>query len=522
MLPGGAASAACLLFSLAIAQDVAAQSTWSPEPFAAKQSIAPLQNFTARTSPASSQSTNSFRNRDEQSQLNNRLRDSFANSTATNAQDRQVVVRWKSVEQSKLPVEGYSDQTYAAQPSSPIRSQTAQAAFTTPNPTTAANAIRNPMRTTRSSQEIAQERQQQAQRAPQPEASQNRAPVGPASWTSRSDAQYENPVRQVAYQDSHESLPPVPNFQMPAPGATADPSGTLDSTEPRSLLIPSDEEDAAPPSPFREPSRQLDLEELRESPSDQNATDEDDAPERPNGNQPPVPPKGEPRMLNDCDAIRTQLLETPITNIRLDVSPSFGTGPKDKQSAQERREKFATQAPIRGWTDFKGRPITDGRLIDLRYDAVELELADGSRQGVFLRDLSDSDLAYVSEVWGLPMTCGVSADDAPVRSYVPATVTWQASGLCHKPLYFQDTQLERYGHEFGPIAQPLISSAHFFGNVAFLPYKMGINPPSECQYALGYYRPGNCAPWTIAPVPLSLRGALMQSTAVTGAAMVLP
>jgi len=45
---------------------------------------------------------------------------------------------------------------------------------------------------------------------------------------------------------------------------------------------------------------------------------------------------------------------------------------------------------------------------------------------------------------------------------------------------------------------------------------------NECQYALGHYRPGNCAPWTVGPVPISLRGALLQAKVVTGAVLILP
>ena len=76
-------------------------------------------------------------------------------------------------------------------------------------------------------------------------------------------------------------------------------------------------------------------------------------------------------------------------------------------------------------------------------------------------------------------------------------MTWKASNLCHKPLYFEEVNLERYGHTAGPVLQPLVSSAHFFGNIIVLPYKMGVHGPTECQYSLGYYRPGNCAPWDL-------------------------
>jgi hypothetical protein len=105
---------------------------------------------------------------------------------------------------------------------------------------------------------------------------------------------------------------------------------------------------------------------------------------------------------------------------------------------------------------------------------------------------------------------------------VASTFTYQASGLCHKPLYFEEVQLERYGHTAGPIKQPLLSGAHFFLNIAVLPYKMGINPPCECQYALGYYRPGSCAPWHIPPVPISVRGALAEAGAWVGGIYIIP
>ena len=38
------------------------------------------------------------------------------------------------------------------------------------------------------------------------------------------------------------------------------------------------------------------------------------------------------------------------------------------------------------------------------------------------------------------------------------------------PLYFEDPQLERYGHSFPPCCQPLISGAHFFTRLPILPY----------------------------------------------------
>jgi hypothetical protein len=108
------------------------------------------------------------------------------------------------------------------------------------------------------------------------------------------------------------------------------------------------------------------------------------------------------------------------------------------------------------------------------------------------------------------------------RSWCQTTYQWKASALCHKPLYFEDEQTERYGHSFTPCFGPFIAGAHFFTRVPILPYCMGVEPPHECIYALGHYRPGNCAPYMCNPIPWSFRGALFQAGAVTGVAAAIP
>jgi hypothetical protein len=82
--------------------------------------------------------------------------------------------------------------------------------------------------------------------------------------------------------------------------------------------------------------------------------------------------------------------------------------------------------------------------------------------------------------------------------------------------------MERYGHSWGPVIDPVISGAHFFASVPLLPYKMGVEPPCECMYPLGYYRPGNCAPHYIEPWPWSLRGAAAQAGVMTGLIYAVP
>jgi hypothetical protein len=144
-----------------------------------------------------------------------------------------------------------------------------------------------------------------------------------------------------------------------------------------------------------------------------------------------------------------------------------------------------------------------------------------------LRQLQERDITTVvvgviiegTEGEDFPCDCKVGRDfqlpQFVARNFTPTIFTWKASGICHKPLYFEDVQLERYGHSWNPIVQPFVSGAHFFVSVPLLPYKMGLRPPHECVYTLGYYRPGSCAPYMFEPIPLSLRAAAFEAAGAT-------
>ncbi len=124
-----------------------------------------------------------------------------------------------------------------------------------------------------------------------------------------------------------------------------------------------------------------------------------------------------------------------------------------------------------------------------------------------------------------PTECPLPEGEFPDRAthgWAPTTFTWKASALCHKPPYFNDDHLERYGHSWGPYLQPVISGGHFFLTVPVLPYKMGLYPPNECIYTLGYYRPGSCAPYMLDPLPISVRAGLYQAAVWTGMPYLIP
>ena len=112
------------------------------------------------------------------------------------------------------------------------------------------------------------------------------------------------------------------------------------------------------------------------------------------------------------------------------------------------------------------------------------------------------------------------------RDWAPNRKVWAASGVCSKPLYFQDAALERYGQTaeqyVGPlgrflsyplddqtqsnqrnqIVQPFFSIGLFAAQIAMLPYNMLVDPPWEAQYDLGYYRPGDRVPTDVYYFPL--------------------
>lgn len=120
-----------------------------------------------------------------------------------------------------------------------------------------------------------------------------------------------------------------------------------------------------------------------------------------------------------------------------------------------------------------------------------------------------------------PCECRLEGENFRPRNFATTMFTWKAAGYCHKPLYFEDWQLERYGHSHGAL-DPIFSAAHFFVSLPVLPYKMGVELPWECVYPLGHYRPGSCAPWTIPAVPISGRGLAVQAATVTGIVFLLP
>ncbi len=103
-------------------------------------------------------------------------------------------------------------------------------------------------------------------------------------------------------------------------------------------------------------------------------------------------------------------------------------------------------------------------------------------------ELQDDIRDYASTIYTGPR------GDANGFEWMPAAYTWISPAFYHKPLYFEQPNLERYGVGHARVAQPLLSSIHFFGSIPLVPYKTLTHHPREKVYTLGQGRPGNCVP----------------------------
>ncbi len=378
--------------------------------------------------------------------------------------------------------------------------------------------------------------------APRELTTANVAPVLVGSQESQVAGPYESQIRLASYQDNgiDLALPPVTR-----PPQESEATGLSDLTLPpvqNGLDREMGRPEAAPMPNMLDPKREQiggpndELAPLSTRPSSErdvrsNPFGDESAPSpadrRGAGEQPAQDDELESPDLTkrsnlSCSERRARFQSRSIQDISLDISPSFGKGLHNTASdAEQERLNFAANAPVREWFNYKGELVTSGRLIDLRGDQIILDVQ-GTEEKILIQDLSDADLAYVGEAWYLPLDCGTGDPPFQGRDFTQTIYQWSAPGHCHKPLYFQQTQLERYGHSAGPIIQPVLSTAHFFSNIAILPYRMGIHPPNECQYSMGYYRPGDCAPYMMEPLPLSLRGMATQVTAMSGGAALIP
>ena len=273
-----------------------------------------------------------------------------------------------------------------------------------------------------------------------------------------------------------------------------------------------------------------------------------------------TPAEAQPAGVPDWYGARAVV---PIAQIPNEPMPSGFTGARSVPPIQRVSAVAATSrtpvpshiAPFLIQKDGEEPPAEDTGEPDASEESDELDLDE------LLEDLDDEDAksdeelaqgdddesAYRTARTGKPIAeiqpfldyalVGIDAEDLPEEPNgldaadeekyqprdMPATeFHWAASNLYHYPLYFEDPQLERYGHTYKPIAQPFISAHRFMTQLIGFPYQATIDPIAKRRYTLGWYRPGECAPKLKYFPPWNTKAGIVQAGVTTGLFFLIP
>jgi hypothetical protein len=177
--------------------------------------------------------------------------------------------------------------------------------------------------------------------------------------------------------------------------------------------------------------------------------------------------------------------------------------PARRERPEEGRAKLKEARNDSTLMDFESRPIT----------ALTVNI--GHKAGEKPQDVGQAQLARMQA----KTDDGVFARNWPMVCY-----QWEAPALAHRPLYFEEVNLERYGYgvKYARVAQPAISAGQFFLTLPILPYKMLAEPAREPVYTLGHYRPGSDVPYQVVVPPPDLSGATIEAGVMTGLIFVIP
>jgi hypothetical protein len=158
-------------------------------------------------------------------------------------------------------------------------------------------------------------------------------------------------------------------------------------------------------------------------------------------------------------------------------------------------------------------PSSSGEAAEENFKPIgELNVDISPSRGEFPRDVAGGVFKRQPTI---PQVMGYS------REGVASDVHWQPPALCYRPLLFEEVNLERHGHQL-LLAQPFLSAAHFFSRVPSVPYLVVSERGRVCNYTLGHYSPGSCAPYVWYYPRFSLDAATVEAALITGLIYVVP
>lgn len=114
------------------------------------------------------------------------------------------------------------------------------------------------------------------------------------------------------------------------------------------------------------------------------------------------------------------------------------------------------------------------------------------------------------------------AHDQSQRPWFEPAVMWRPSGeLAHRPVYFEETNLERHGRAPRHL-QPVISATRFVGTIVAMPYLMVADPPNVSRYHWDPYPAGRHAPRVRELPPFKPSAGAVEAGIVTGLILLVP
>ncbi len=110
--------------------------------------------------------------------------------------------------------------------------------------------------------------------------------------------------------------------------------------------------------------------------------------------------------------------------------------------------------------------------------------------------LGERPAAYPVDYSSQQFSPEMQANLGAVRIWGEQTYSWDTSAFCHRRLFFEDENLERYGRSFG-VLQPFVSAGHYTGRLLAWPYLAVASAPCRCVSSAGHELPGSCAPYRL-------------------------
>jgi hypothetical protein len=180
----------------------------------------------------------------------------------------------------------------------------------------------------------------------------------------------------------------------------------------------------------------------------------------------------------------------------------IGDRPSFKKPIQFLASSGQDQEKTTKLTDEEESLSTKLQVVDLKAGIKP----DSFQRAVAKREIVDPNLAFINTAVNHEFCYGF---DAPL-----VWKTWESPNVRYRPLLFEDENLERYGNHAGYYLQPYKSGLHYASRVVTLPYQLATQGCHDCEYGLGYFRPGNCNPAYHQRMERSKRGLIAQGLVV--------